>query len=200
MNSLTAEQVTLFVAAGTLVGGLLGWFGKGIAFLLARWWTKSPKQEKASYLNTVADLAGKLRAQGMTIDEVRQFEEVLQSPSIKASQGATRAVEQLANKEPDAFNSNYGMKTRTAAELGVAEAKLNQALQDLHLLVGEDEWALTEKAQALWAEYRDVLAEAARIEFDGGTHAGLAAVLTALAETDRRSEEVRALVAERAAR
>jgi uncharacterized protein YecT (DUF1311 family) len=202
MDHLTANQVTLLVAAAGLVGGLIGWFAKGVGFLLARWWTGAPKQERAHYMNTVADLAGKLRAHGMTIEEVRKLEELVQNPSIKSSQAATRAVEQLANDvtEPKAFQSNYAMKMRTGAAYGVAEAKLNQALQDLKLLVSDGEWEYVERAQQHWAAYRETLVEGARRKYEGGTHAGLAAGLTAVAETDRRADEIRAQVDERARR
>jgi hypothetical protein len=54
MEHLSANQVTLLVAGGGLLGGLIAWFAKGISFLLTRWWTGSPKHERANYLNSVA--------------------------------------------------------------------------------------------------------------------------------------------------
>lgn len=200
MEHLTANEVTLLVATASLAGGLMGWFGRGIGFLLTRWWTGSPSHERANYLNTVVDLGAKLRANGMTMDEVQLLEEMVRKPSIKSSDAATQTVTQIANNEPSAFSSNYAMKMRTRAASGVAEAKLDQVLQDLRLLVSDDEWECVENAQEHWVAYRDALAEGARREYEGGTHAGLAAVLTAVAETDRRTEEIQAQVDERSAR
>jgi uncharacterized protein YecT (DUF1311 family) len=202
MEHLATNQVTLLVAAAGLIGGLIGWFGKGVGFLLARWLTGAPKHERAKYLNTVADLATKLHANGMTMEEVRRMEEMLQAPSITSSDAAIHVVEQLANdaSEPTAFQSNNAMKTRTGAAYGVAQAKLHQALQDLKLLVGDGEWECIEKAQEHWAAYRDELAESARREYEGGTHAGLAAGLNAVAETQRRTDEIQAQIAERSRR
>ena len=42
MEHLTANQVALLIAAATLFGGLVGWFGKGVGFLVTRWWTRAP--------------------------------------------------------------------------------------------------------------------------------------------------------------
>jgi uncharacterized protein YecT (DUF1311 family) len=202
MEHLSTNQVTLLIAAATLLGGVVGWFGKGVGFLLTRWWTRAPIHERADYLNSVADLAAKLRAHGMSMEDVRQLEEVVRSPSITSSPAASGFVVQLSDEagEPAAFQSNYAMKMRKGATYGVAEAKLHQALQDLKLLMGDSEWECIEKAQGHWEAYREALTEGARREYEGGTHAGLAAVLTAIAETERRADEIRAQVDERARR
>jgi uncharacterized protein YecT (DUF1311 family) len=92
------------------------------------------------------------------------------------------------------------MKMRTGAAYGVAEAKLDQALMDLRLLIGEHEWEHVEKAQENWNRYRSCLEDAALREYEGGTHATLAMALVGLAETERRANEVREQVEERAAR
>ena len=202
MNGLTANQVALIGTAALLVGGFLGWIGRGLGFLIARWWTGSPKHERASYLNTVADLGAKLRAHGMTMDEVRELEEVVQNPSINQSEAANRVMEDLAyeNDEPEAFHSNMAMKMRTGAAYGVAETKLEQALTDLRLLIGEHEWEHIEKAQENWKAYRSCLEDAALREYEGGTHATLAMALVGMAETERRADEILAQVRERAKR
>jgi uncharacterized protein YecT (DUF1311 family) len=200
MDHLSAIQVTLLVTVVGLFGGLVGWFGKGLAFLLTRWWTGSPKQERATYLNTVADLGAKLRANGMTIEDVRSLEAVVQNPSIQNSVSAVQIVEQMADaRESQAFQSNYAMKLRTSATLEVAKATLQQTLMEMQLIVGQRrEWQAIAQAQEHWEAYRDALMQAAALEYEGGTHAGLAAGLMGVAETERRASEIRAQVEERA--
>ncbi|HZC38182.1 MAG TPA: lysozyme inhibitor LprI family protein [Sphingomicrobium sp.] len=204
MEHLTANQITLLLAAVGLVSGSIGWLGRGLSFLLVRWWTGTPKQEQATYLNTVADLGAKLRSHGMSIDEVRQLSDAVQNPSIESSAAANTVVEQLSAdadaSEPDAFQTNAAMKMRTSAAYEVAEAELNQALMDLRLLVGEHEWECVQKAQEHWRAYRRALEEWTLRQWEGGTGAGLAAGLVGMAETERRADEIRAQVEQRASR
>lgn len=92
------------------------------------------------------------------------------------------------------------MKLRTGAAYEVAEAHLEQVLMDLRLLLSEYEYDALKKAQDRWRDYRGALEDCALREFEGGTHAPLAMMLAGLSETERRTEEVRARVAERSAR
>ena len=204
MEHLSSNQVALIGTAALLIGGFFGWLGRGLGFVLHRWWTDSPKQERATYLNTVADLATKLRAHGMTLDEVRKLEEVVQNPSVQSSPAAMHVFEQVSadadSTEPVRFHSNMAMKMRTGAAYDVAEAKLNQALMDLRLLIGEQEWECVETAQEHWKAYRRALEDWALREWDGGTGATLAMAFVGLSETDRRADEIRSQVKERAAR
>ncbi|WP_394664300.1 lysozyme inhibitor LprI family protein [uncultured Sphingomonas sp.] len=93
-----------------------------------------------------------------------------------------------------------GMQSRTRAAHEVANANLEQAITDLHLVISEDEGYLLEKAQELWRAYRDALARCAYCEYEGGTHAPLAAGLAGLTETERRTAEIRSQVQERVSR
>ena len=202
-DNLTTNQVAALGTAAVLLGGLLGWLGRGLGFVLTRWWTGSKKQDRAAYLNTVADFAAKMRNNGMTIDDVRHFEGVMQDPSVAASPSVAGVVAQLAlekGQEPSAFQSNMAMKVRAGSAYGVAEAQLDQALMDLRLLIGEHEWEHIEGAQKHWRAYRSALEDAALREFENGTHATLAMTMTGLAETERRAAEVRAQVEERSKR
>lgn len=127
MFEITAPQATIIVTAITVVAGLVGWFGRGFTFLLHRWWTGAPRREDAVYLHSVADLAGKLRANGMTMDDVRQFETMMRTPTVASSPGANEVVDSFAsvNSEPAAFQTNVGMQMRTGAAYDVANAKLD---------------------------------------------------------------------------
>lgn len=202
MLQLTAPQATLIVAAIGLVAGFIGWLGRGSTFLLRRWWTGAPKQEQATYLNSLADLAGKLRSNGMTINDVHQFESIMRNPAVAATAAATEVVDAMAEEaaEPDAFHSNLAMKARTGAAYGVADAHLDQALMDLRLLLSDNEIEALEVAQERWTEYRRALEVCAGLEFEGGTHAPLAGMMAGLTETERRTAEIRAWVQERGSR
>lgn len=202
MLQLTAPQATLIVAIIATVGALLGWAGRAPTFLLHRWWTGAPRQEQAAYLNSVADLASKLRTHGMTLEEVRELEAIVRNPAVASSAGATRVVEAMADdtSEPEAFQSNVAMKARTGAAYTVADARLEQAIMDLRLLIGEHEFELLAAAQEKWRDYRRALEDCALREFEGGTHATLAMALAGLSETERRTDEIKAQVAERGGR
>ncbi len=202
MLQLTAPQATLIVAVIATVGGLLGWVGRAPTFLLHRWWTGAPKREDAVYLHSVVDLAGKMQANGMNMDDVRQFESIMRTPTVVSSPGANNVVESMSSTdtEPAAFQTNLGMQIRTRAAHDVAEANLDQALTDLHLIIGDREGELLDTAQELWRAYRAALVQCAYYEYEGGTHAPLAAGLAGLSETERRTAELRAQVDERAAR
>lgn len=196
MLQLSAPQATLAVAGIVAVSALIGWFGRGLVFLLHRWWTGAPKQERATYLNSVADLAGKLRSNGMSIEDVRQFEAIMQNPTVVNSHAMTQVVEDLEDEpeEPVAFHTNFAMKRRAAAAYGVADAHLQQALEDLRLLLSDSEDEALDTVQERWAEYRTAMRDMAELLFEGGTHAPLFGMMTAITETERRTAEVRASV------
>lgn len=141
MLQITAPQATIIVAAITIVGGLIGWFGRGVTFLVNRWWTGAPKQEQAAYLSVVADLVAKLKANGMTLEEVRQFEMIMRKPGLANRIAATTVVETIQEDSSTyvPFLSNVAMKARTGAEYGVAEAHLEKALVDLRLMLSDQE-------------------------------------------------------------
>ncbi|WP_150126932.1 hypothetical protein [Sphingomonas panacis] len=131
-----------------LIAGFAGWIGRGLTFLLNRWWTGAPQKEQAAYLNSVADLASKLRTHGMTIEEVRELEAIVRNPAVVGSVGATRVVEVMSEdtSDPQAFQSNIAMKARTGAAYTVADALLEQAIMDLRLVIGEHEYEVFEVA------------------------------------------------------
>ncbi|TAJ89447.1 lysozyme inhibitor LprI family protein [Reyranella sp.] len=199
MIQVTPAEATLIAAVIGLVSGLLGWLGRGLVFVLRRWWTGAPRQERAAYLNSVTDLAAKLRDNGMTLDDVHKFESIMHNPAVTSSTAANGVVEALAKdaEAPSPFNSNVAMKARTSAAYTVAKAQLEQALMDLRLLLGDHEWQAFEVVQDRWREFRRALEDFALREFEGGTHATLALLMVGLSETERRTEEIKAQVAER---
>ena len=197
---MTTVPGPLLIAGVGFVGLVLGWFVNGLGFLLKRKLTGTPKTERAAYLNNVTDLAAKLRASGMTIDDVHAFEAVLRNPAVASSEAASNVIDHdNFDDEPHAFHTNFAMKSRARAAYDVAEAQLGQALMDLRLLSGGEDQKLDE-VQECWVAYRTALENRELARYEGGTHATLALALAGLAETERRTEEVRAEVAQRSER
>ena len=199
MSETANIPMPLLVAGVGLTGIVLGWFANGLGFLMKRRLAGTPKSERAAYLNTVADLAAKLRASGMTIEEVHAFEAALRNPAVVSSGAATSVIDVADLEGARAFDTNFAMNTRARAAYDVAESQLSQALMDLRLLSGGDDKKLDE-VQQRWADYRTALENREMSKYQGGSHATLALALAGLAETERRTEEVRAEVSERAAR
>ena len=202
MFELSAPQATVIGAALVILGGLAAYFGRGLAFILQRRLIGAPRHEQAAYLNSLADLLGKLKVNGATMEDVHRLEVVLRNPAFASGPVAAKAVEDMADDadEPHAFHSNYAMKARAGAAYEVADAQLKQALMNLKLLVSEKKAKALDAVQRKWTEYRRLLAISAALEFEGGTHAPLAASMTGLSETERRTNEISAQVKERSAR
>lgn len=199
MNTLSNIPVPVIVAGVGLTGLALGWLASGLGFLAKRKLSETPKTERAAYLNMVTDLVAKLRTNGMTINDVHAFEEVLRNPAVATSDAAIKVIDESYEDEPAAFHTNFAMKSRARAAYDVAEAQLAQALTDLRLLIGGDDEHLDE-VQKRWLAYREALEDRELARYSGGTHATLALALAGLAETERRTGEVRAEIAERSSR
>ncbi|WP_180140706.1 lysozyme inhibitor LprI family protein [Sphingomonas sp. R-74633] len=137
----------------------------------------------------------------MTIEDVHEFEALMRKPAIANSAAAIDIVEAVVDekREPTEFQSTVGLRARAGAAYAVAEARLGQALIDLRLLLGDDDFELMETAQARWQEYRRALEDCALREFKDGTHGPLALTLAGLSETERRAKEIENQVAERSA-
>ena len=124
MTFPTNILVPVVVAVVGLTGLVLGWFINGLGFLAKRKLAGTPKTERAAYLNTVTDLATKMHANGMTIEEVHAFEAALRNPAVASSEAATSLVDSVDLDEgPRAFDANYAMKSRTRAAYDVADLR-----------------------------------------------------------------------------
>jgi uncharacterized protein YecT (DUF1311 family) len=183
------------------LGGLVAYFGRGLAFLLQRRLTAAARREQAASLNSVATFS---ESEGERCDHGgrARLEVVLRNPTFGSGPVATQAAVNMAHDadEPVAYQRNFARKTRVGAAYEVAEAQLMRALMDLKLLISDKVARALYAAQRKWAEYRRLLEFSAALEFEGGTHAPLAASLTGLSETERRNAEIRAQVKDRSAR
>ncbi len=178
-----------------MLGGLVAWFAKGLAFMLQRKVTDAKAKEHVTYIRDVVDLSERLTATGMTIEDAKQFEALLRAPAANHGEAARRAISDLL--EPASYQSNFAMKARAGAAYEVAEAKLKQVILDLEILLSPRENQGLEASQAAWTEYRKSLENRSLKQFEGWTHATLAMTLTGLTETERRVEELRVEIAER---
>jgi len=128
VSALSSEQLRLVLLLGTLVGVILAAVFSGLGFLIKRRMTGAAKQERMSYLATVADLAAKARSAGMTVDEVAALERALLSPSTSGSTAAITAVAASTSQTLNPrYANNVAMKARAHAALDVATAQMEQS-------------------------------------------------------------------------
>jgi hypothetical protein len=187
MEILSQPLAMLIIAAIAMISG-------GVGFLAKRWLSQTGKHETVAYLNSVMDLAGKLRAADLTIDDVRNLEAVLGSPKRSAKTCDTNPPSdgQAPTLEHEAFQSTLAMRARAIAALGVADAKIGQAIMDLQLLMSDREFEVLKSAQKHWKLYRSELGNLGLLQYEGGTGAPLGLVVAELVEAERRVIELQA--------
>ena len=193
MDAAGAGASALWICGGVgFAAALIGWFGRGLAFLIKRWFVGDKHRERLEYISQLADLKIKLRESGLNVEEVEEVAQLLKNPKSKASDKARAVVNEMKEdfQKFDPFDSNVAMKGRAGASYEVANAQLEQALVDLRLVVGED-WPFIERTHEAWLVYRKSLEEWAYQQFEGGTHAPLSMTMAGLSETERRTAEIR---------
>jgi uncharacterized protein YecT (DUF1311 family) len=200
LTILAGNEKELITAGAALSGGLLGWFGRGLGFWLARRVTGAGRKEHVDYLTSVAGLMSKMRADGTSVEEVAAFGSALRSPALVQSREVASIVEIRHCAEIDRFSSSYAMRTRASAQLDLANAKLMQIQVDQRLVLEEVEEEPVAEMHKTWTEYRRALMEAAASEYSGGTIGSIVAALVGIAETERRSEELQSWVVARVER
>lgn len=198
MRDLSSDELKLIIALVGFGGVILGYVVRAVGFVIQRQWTKAGRQEQATYLATMTNIAGALRTHGMSIEEVRQVEALMTNAAISSSPSALAVVAAAQGEpsDPDAFASSPAMKARAGAAYQVVNAQLEQALTDLKLLGDDEEARCVDQLNVAWKAYRTELENKALRQYEGGTHAPLAMVLAGVAETERRMKEVRQEVAE----
>lgn len=76
---MTESQFALVAGLG---GGVLGWVGARIAFLLERKATGANKKENVAHIRDVVDLSERMQKAGMSLDDARQFAALLHAPPV----------------------------------------------------------------------------------------------------------------------
>ena len=144
----------------------------------------------------MTDIVAKMKASGAKPNEIAEIA-ALVSNDMRG--GGTMAIEVISGEEaPDvrkgdehpAFYSNFAMKMRAGARDTIATAQLEAALTDLRLLLREDEEEYLDKEQEAWRIYHEAVINRAYQQYAGGTHAGLAASLTGISETEHRLAQI----------
>lgn len=194
------SQVKIFVGSIALIGIILGWFGRSIGFMLSRLITGAQKQEAATYFNSLADLATKLKAGGMSVSDVKKLEDDLRSRPLSDSSEVANLITEADTDEIESFTSTYAMRMRTNARYDVSDANLNKTFLDLCLVLDESEEAAYEDMQDKWKEYRLALMEAAGAQYGSGTLGPIVGALSGLAETERRTAELQEIINQRVKR
>lgn len=194
--TLTGPDVAFLTLVVGCVSALAGWLARGATFLSKRWLTGAARQERASFYQSVTDIVAKMKASGAKPDEIAEVATLI---SNDMRGGGTMAIEVISGEEAPnvrecdehpAFYSNYAMKMRAGARDTIATAQLEAALTDLRLLLREDEEEYLDKEQRTWLIYREAVINRAYQQYEGGTHAGLAASLAGISETEHRLAQI----------
>lgn len=170
-------QVTaaLIGLAGIIVGLLL----RGIGSWLWHLATKGPTKDRAALIGTMADTIAKMKASGISQDDLDQFERYLKG---KAEPGAVLAQPNLdvevdtksisyfeEGMEPFEPNTQMAMNLLAQAKAIDVEAQIHWRLNHLKEIAGKDQVELIDASQSAWEAYRDAQAKAATEPFTGGS-------------------------------
>lgn len=170
-------QVTaaLIGLAGIIVGLLL----RGIGSWLWHLATKGPTKDRAALIGTMADAIAKMRASGISQDDLDQFERYLKGkaePSAVIAQPTsdtevdTKSISYFeGGMEPFEPNTQMAMNLLAQAKAIDVEAQIHRRLDRLKEVAGEDQVEMVDAAQAAWEAYRDAQARVATEPFAGGS-------------------------------
>lgn len=149
-----------------LVSGALGYFGK-------RWVEDTGGREKVALYATVADLAAKMKASGVSVAEVDTLRTYLLG---KRRTVADDAVVALAapptgglDAEPTEFWTQTAMNERADEAYQAAKAELAAVVGELQTECGPAAARELAATQSAWEEFRDRHAEWAASEYEGGS-------------------------------
>lgn len=189
-NFLAKNQDALlnafFSALLTAVFAMIGWF-------FVRKITNADKHEKISFINNQLDAINNSRSIGLSKDTIAKIEKEigfrLKYTRLENASGEETILSEEDRNFPEKYWTNWAMKLRATAEAQVVEAKLWQILTEFETFVGN--YQEFSKAQRDWEKYRKSQVKLAYSEFEGGTHAGLAATLESIRVTEVRIRELR---------
>lgn len=179
---------------GALFVALLG----GVGYLGKRWLSRSRRHETTALYSNVADLMTRLRAEGLSLQDVQEFEAQIRTRvrQVKATPIPRTHESRAEEPEPDTYWTTHSMVDRATASLGVREAELEAVLAELRSLLPDARGALLENSQEAWCAYRTAEAHLAASEFEGGTIMPIIRASEAESMTEERIKRVRAMVAE----
>lgn len=175
---------------------LAGTLLTGVGFLLKRVLTGAAAQERVTRYVGLADIAAKMKAQGLSPADVAAVEAFVWGKRREAEialQQSTPAAADEPSNEPEGYWSQAAMNERAGAGYQTASAQLQEVLLELAHYVGEELW----RTQEAWEEFRDRQMALARAEFEGGTIAPLLAASEGESLTRERIAWAQAALEER---
>jgi uncharacterized protein YecT (DUF1311 family) len=176
---------TIFDAShlGMLLGGAAV---TAAGFFLKRLLSGAATQERITRYAGLADIASKMKAHGLSKNDVLAVEQFIRGKEREAEIAAEDepVPEQIdeSRNEPAGYWTQTAMNQRAAAAYRVADAQLRQVLLELEHYCGDEFY----RAQKAWEEFRDRQVEFARSEWDGGSIAPLIAAVEAETLTRQR--------------
>lgn len=173
-----------------LLAAVLG----GAGFLIKRSLTSAPARERTSLYNEVTDLMLKMRAAGVSLEDVQNFEVGLRS-KVRAAEGRPSA-----GSETGQYWTQAEMNRRAYASREVAEAELAAVMAELAGFLSDEQRSLMDRAHELWLEYRAAEAELAASDYEGGSMQPLVRATELASLAQDRLSRLRAAVEERRAR
>lgn len=174
-------QVTaaLIGLAGIVVGLLL----RGVGSWLWHLATKGPTKDRAALIGTMTDTIAKMKASGISQDDLGQFERYLKGKaepnSVIAQPNSDTRVDTKSisyfeqGMEPFEPNTQMAMNLLAQAKAIDVESQIHWRLDRLKEIAGEDQVEMIDAAQAAWEAYRDAQARVATEPFAGGSIRGL---------------------------
>lgn len=176
----------------------------GVGFLLRRWLFGGVTQERVSISSTAAEMLGRMREHGFTLEDVRTVENYLRG---KAYEGAGSAAspneaegvvfENALLDEPDFYWTSGNMNARALASFRTADARLDELATELITMLEADEAEGFVKAQRAWKLFRERQARFASFEAAGGTLQTLIHAAEAQDLSEKRAAELQAEIERR---
>ncbi len=174
---LDAAVVALISAATAAVG----FFGK-------RLFTRERVREATDLYLNIANLMGKLKELGLSMEDVRDMEGLLRL-KVRQVDAATRSEEQEEIRETQA-----DMNHRAFAMLQLADANISAAIAELRPMLSEEEKNALTDAQELWVAFRDSAAEFEALQFEGGSMQPLVRASEKASLAEARLQQIKAII------
>tara|TARA_R110002051_G_scaffold37159_6_gene80055 strand:+ start:9114 stop:9674 length:561 start_codon:yes stop_codon:yes gene_type:complete len=165
-----------------------------IGFLSRRWLTGARRHERAGLYSTLADLSGKMKQAGVSLDDLDAIEAQLRAKVRHADVAASAA------QAPDRYWTQIEMNGRAFAAFQVAEAKMEVELVALSGRLDDEEQHKLDLAQAAWREYRDLHSSFVAGEYEGGSILPLIQASESTILTNERTAQLAAINADRQSR
>lgn len=175
------DKNLIIVAAGATLTAILGCIG----YIGRRYISREREREQASLMASAADIASKLKANGLTFEEVDSVKQlIIERKKRKTTEKTTPKLIseshgdlEIADNDDSSLDSNgiakywtqTSMNQRAFASLNVARANLEEKLTELYTIMDDPSVDLLERTQEKWEEFVKMQVELAGYEVKGGS-------------------------------